>query len=886
MNDSSHRDSPLGRYVGPVREVFSGDPRLGMAYIPMGRKLLGYLKNTLGAGGVEVGTHRLLLPDGARLAAHVDGFNHILHIDVRDVVGGLERELGIFVETGWINLVNLSGGEVPLTYSFLYYGARQYAALAVEFPKWLDEIILVVNEQNQMVRWREGVVRSPHAPTHPHYPPHDYIESPGFQTFQWVDAEGRLYTEYTRTQACTPSPGYATGKLKLYLQALLGGIGNPDFVLDEKGKTDPRSVQVVAAVRDIMGSYWADINPSIAFNWDFSRGLYTTDNYRYWLLSIVDRSVVAQEVILPYRYALLRRKVAPILKDDATAFSEKVKLETYLLSGGLSFGAAVTVNENLLVDLVGTPLHEGWKFNYRGDEAQIVTKEIVWEEYGESYRIKQHVFRRYKITLTYLPNNPEHPFSATIALEEEEIGTPEEKCLRPFRKPQSSGHILEWEDWHEWLMGPTRGYAAWIEFDAPLYCWYCLNELGEESFVTVRAVVKWPEATQDTQALLGQYMSASGPMVSCGATSSRHCNDILFSDTVGAKRGYYIRVESGPTTAVLPELQTALEDYTVFSELIEGRLDTVKRGENHEYAPSHFGGYMDLGFPVGSLTCDGSLAAFPPEMAGGTGVDITSEYGTYESYRHIQEGGTSFGHILVFPYNDGASVYLQRNQLKDGLVSIYYLYAWSDGFTWDGTAHFTDGHTAHHKVELAYTLGGWSSAVSSAYPPQYSDPRFAIEHPANSGIVYYSYSGVWAELRDRRRFYFSSAKNSELVFDKTATCRGPQLYRNYHFTPVPVWPYPADGIDTEACFGKHAWYVEISQEYFWPWFDRIVALNESYQGDAMYLQQWGPFEDHIPMPEEPIFNATDSHYPVFSSTDGLFPSAMQRQFTSIFVGWA
>lgn len=890
MNDSSHRDSPLGRYVGPVREVFSGDPRLGAVYIPMGRKLLGYLKNTLGAGGIEVGTQRLALPDGARLAAHVDGVNHILHIDVRDVVSGFEKELAIFVETGWIPLENLSGGEAPLTFSPLYYGARQYAALALDFPQWLDEIILTLNEEGIVTHQRAGLVRSPHAPTLPNYPPESLIDSIGFQTFEQYDGEGRPDFVYTRMPACSPNPGYATGKLKLYLQALLGKIGNKKFVLDDPEKIDPWSVKISTVVKTIMGDYWAWVNAGLAFSWEYSRGLYTTPDYQYWLLTISGRALYAQRIILPYSHAVFRRARIKDLRDPVITVLEKEKIETYILSGGVEFGPMITVHESLLADVVGLPLHEGWKFNYTGSDAQIVTKEVIWEvnPINDVTTIKHHVFRRYHIQVAYHAESEEAPFTASIEKVEEVEATPEDKCLRPYRNPISSGHILEWEDWHEWLLGAPRGYLdGYIEYDAPLYVWYGRNIQGEESLVTVRHIVKWPDeelSPAEVEAAFNIYCGPTGPVVACGGGGSVQVQNIRFSDWVNAKRGYYLRVESGPTSGVHVDLLQSPADYHVFIELVDGRVDTVTKGTSSWRADAHFGGYMNLGFPYGALNCAGGLAALPPEMNGGLWVDVQGESGTYESLKYEYGATVRFGHTLVFPYNSGDSVYIQRDEFTDGTKHHYHFYAWISGFSWSGTAVFADGHTVSHEEHLRQPMSWTYSAVTAAYhAPVYGDSRFSIEYPA--GIFYDSFSGTWPEVIDHRKLYYASAKNSALVFDATATKKDTQIYRNYHFSPLPVWVYPPDGIDTADCFGKHAWYVEISLEQFWPWFDSLVALNESYHGDAFYLQQWGPFEDHVPMPYEPIYNTTDPHYPIFSSTDGL-PSADNRQFRSVFTGWA
>lgn len=887
MNDSSHQGALLGRYVGPVREVFAGDPQQCAQYVPLGRKLLGYLKNTLGAGGIEVGGHRLVLPNGVRVAARVDGCNHIVYIDVR-YESQFSREVSIWMETGWVNLENLSDHAVPLTHSFIYYGSRQYAALELEFPRWLDELVLVLNEQGAIVRMREGVVRSPHAPTHPNYPNQSYIESLGFQAFEYLNNFGNLRLAYTRTQACVPNPGYATGKLKLYLQALLGGIGNPAFVFDEKDKVDQRSSQVVAAIRTIMGNYWAEINPGIAFNWDFSRGLFTTDNYQYWIISIVNRGIYAQTVAIPWRNALFRHRMLGKLQSTTTSVLERSKIEAYILSASTEFGPVITVSDTILNPLIGSPLHEGWKFNYRGDEAQIVVKETVKELNTANgiLTIKSHIFRRYKLTFTYSETNKESPFSASFELIEEVESTPSNKCLRPFRKPQSVGHVLEWEDWKEWIIGPGAGYLfGEIEYDAPMYCWYCRNENGDESFITVRDVVKWPDSQlsiSEVRELYSQYSGPTGPVIVCAGGGYTQVNNVLFKDMVNALRGYYIRVESGNNTNIIEELKEANIQYYFYNELLDGRVEVVPKGVTSGYSPGDFGGYINFTFPSGQLQCDGSLASVPIEAVGGTGVNWTVHYGTVESLRLQREGTMLFSFVLVFPQNDGESVYIQKNELANAGDNLYYQFGGHSTLDWNGTAHFSDGHSVDFLADLRFYMAYQPNLSESFGNNRNFDPL-----ADKTEYSYRFYGGLWSVIEDHRRLYFASAHHSKLVFDETATQTTAKPFSTIlHWPTYLFYTDPPFGIETSLCFGKHEWYVIIDLIEFWPWFDALVAINESFNGDAIYLQQWGPFMDGVQMPYEPIYNTTDNHYPIFSSTDEFTPTAEMRQFHAVFVGWA
>lgn len=900
--DSSHQDELLGRYPGPAREVYWGNPTLCAPYVNVGRKLLGYLKNTLGNSGVEVGSKYVRMPDGTKIVAHVDGVNHVIHIDVRERRGGEQRDISVFVETGWVNLLNLANNEVPITYSFLYYGARQYAALATEFPKWLDEIVFTLDEDDVITHKREGLVRTPHAPTHANYPPQNYIESIGFQTYEDYDGEGHPDFAYTRTEACeTPNPGYCTGRLKLYVQALLGGIKNKKFIFDVKNKVDPWSAKVTEIVQAIMGSRWGYINAAIAFAWDYSRGLYVTDDYQYWLLSIIGTSVYAQQLMFSPAHAILRKSYLEVLQNPATSRLERSKIEAYILSGCVEFGPSILVAENILAPFqtdgdkggnIGDTVHEGWKFNYKGDEAQIVMDELTWKINPSTLinTINRHIFRRYKLAFSYTENS-EAPFTVTLSKIEEVTATPEDKCLRPVKWDISAGHSgqLEWQDWHELVLMAPRGYLdGWIEFDAPIYCWYMMNEAGEESLITVRNIVKWPDSTGDAAADYSSFINGLDvdSFYVCGVGSARVQN-LDFKDQVGAKRGYYLRVESGPGTGIHNDLLESVDYYEHAVHIIDARIDTVQRGVTTYRSEWTNGGYLNLGFPSGALTCDGTYATLPPEMVGGQHVDVTAPKGTYESLRYIIDttGSSSvyFGHTLIFPYNDGSSVYIQRDKKINGAAGITHLWGWVPSMDWSGVAVFSDGHTAEYSASLRWRNSVVTTGVSTAYIPAYPDLRFYVEYPA--GTLYASYGGTWVERRDSRKLYYASANNSELIFDETATNHTVQNYNMPH-NVAPPFTFPAEGVETDLCFGKHNWYVVNDLIEFDPWFEPTTPLLESYNGDAMTLQQWGPFEDRTVMPDQPIYHVTDPLYPLFESDDGFTPAAVLRQFYSTFIGWA
>ncbi len=906
---SSHQDALLGRYLGPAREVYWGNPTLCAPYVNVGRKLLGYLKNTLGNSGIEVGSKHVLMPDGTKIVAHVDGVNHIIHIDVRERHGGEQRDISVFVETGWVNLENLTNWWVyPFTFSFVYYGTRQYAALSTHFPRWLDEIVISLDEIGRSSSFREGVVRVPHAPTHEDYPPQSYIESIGFQNIEDNEFNPPQFTR-TRTAACSPSPGLATGRLKLYLQALLGGIGNKSYVLEKTGEVDSHSKTVSSIVRAIMGSGHHG-NADIAFDWNYSRGIYVTDEYEYWLLSILGTNVYSQKLIPNLGSSLLRRSYLKTLTDGPISFLEKGKVESYILAGCLEFGPSILVGSNTLAEFmtggnnggsIGETVNEGWKFNYRGDEAQIVMDELVWNLNEGTGLMTQdyHVFRRYKLSFSYTGDDNQ-PFSVSLEKQEEVNATPEQKCLRPHKFPvlEGLGAVVEWQDWHELILGQQRGYLhGIIEYDAPLDGWYTRTDSGEESYITIRIIKKFADTVLTSSQVLSQYNTFIAGLTddsfygcaSAGGSVSMRIEDYKFIDQIEAKDGFYVRVESGYHSPNIEEELLSPPQYFTYAVIIEdARIDVRPQSVHHSFAPSDYGGYLNLGFPSGQLACDGTYPSFPSNMVGGTGVSITTYLVNFESLLNSIGGPVTLSHTLVFPYGTGEGAYIQQRRYVNGARN--YVYRFSKGpWGWEGVAHFSDGSTASYIFEaraiLGYDIGPWwgSAGVSPSIPeyPEYNNPDIQINY---YGSIHRSYSGSWAEREDQRKLFYVSSCNSELLFDETAHNKDQQVYQVYAF--IDQFIYPAFGIDLDSCFGKHNWYVVNDTIEFHPWFDPFVGLIESYHGDAVTLQQWGPFEDGVAMPYQPIFHVTDNRYPLFDTTEDNGTYTMSRQFHSTFIGWA
>ncbi len=874
----------------PAIKRLQGDPKIAAEYLPIAQTILGDVINRTELGRIAQGAKHVRLSDGTEIRVIRNGDIRIIEVDVRkkkDVDG---RSIYVFLETGLVNLGNISSGALPTT-NLLYYGGEQYEALNTSLrPRWLDEIALILNQNDVLLSVTDGEVRAPHAVEDGSgYPPADHLHSIALQTFEYF-AGGIKTFEYTRTQACTPNPGYATGRLKLYLQAILGGVINNSFVLDEQGKTDPFSEEVSAIVSGIMGDYWQSVgNPNIAFNWDYSRGMYVSDDYEYWLLKIDGISLSAQKLYFPFESAILRRT---LLQNQSLTFIERTKIESYFLSRCVKFGPAIPINDGLLAGMAGSPLHEGWKFNYKGDEAQIVTMETI----SASGVISHHIFRRYKITLSFLGAKEDVPFSAALSTVEEVSATPFNKCLRPWRKPASFGHILEWEDWHEWRLGPTRGYPASMDFDAPMYCWYSITEDGESRLVVVRDKYSSPSTAYTNAQVDTQFNNYAGGMTTgsfyaCGPSASRRDQDVFFTNYIDSRNGYYLATDADPgEISIHEDLLESPEYYTYYHQAIDMRVDFGPTTTRYRTAMANFGGYNDLDYwPLSAKTCSGSdPQEIPDRMYGGIRVDIVEPSGAWESFMDHRRAVISFRHTLVFPYNSGDSVYIQRDEISnEGHRNVEYSYTRRPTH-WSGTAVFEDAHTEFYENEPLrwwmrgagigpYEGDGWVlSHVADS--PTYNDVRF--QQDAGGGQIYRAYEGNWDEEFDTKKLYYASAGNSELTFNETAIHTGAKRYAVTAFAP-PYVDYPAEGITPSDCFGEHKWEVEISPVEFYPWFDAMVALNESYRCIALTLKQWGLFENGVLMTYRPMYNVTDDTLPLID-----WDTWQEQMFASVFVGWA
>lgn len=894
---SSHKGALLGRYVGPARKVFFGNSELCSAYIPLGRVLLGYLKNTLGTSGIEVGAQHLQLPNGARISALVDGVNHIIRVDVREVIEG-ERLLTVFVESGWINLVNLSDDPNVLLTNYLHYDSRQQAALANPFPKWMDEIIIVLNEKDVVTGLREGEVR----------PSDGKIRSISYQTFQYEDAEGHTQYNTTRTRVY-PHTGLATGRFKLYLQAIQGSVKNKRFLLDSPTASDPWSNTVRETVTDLMGARWADTNVYLGFAWDFSHGIYVTDDYRYWLLTISGLSLIARPIKLSIPCALLRQSYRNVLDDPAVSFLEKSKIETYILSQSVLFGDPIVIDDDILARFltdgdtvtgdgsVGDTVHEGWKFNYKGNAAQIVMDEVVrrLNPGNGVMTISYHVFRRYKLTFTHQPNNEEMPFSVGLSLVEEVQATPNDKCLRPFKFPESviwnGVQVLEWQDWHEIRIGASRGYYQGTEeFDAPVYCFYTMDDNGAESFVTIRNIVKLPDGEVS---VIQQYLDFFAGVDShkfyvCGADKEKREQDVLFLDKLNSYHGYYVRVEEGDGATVLDELKQKQEWAEHCVLVRDARIKTITDWEHTYTAMRDFGGFINLQIYNGMEICDGGeIGSFvlPPLTSVGGDAGRWQKNGSWETYRHMlggygntQPATITYGHTLVFPYNDGSSVYIQRDKTLVG--AGWMLHGMQQSLNLEFSVWMYLDPSIYGEGVSIFRCIGANASFPMKYP-DFADPEHIIPWEQEELSGYNSgYNGQWVEVEAQVKFYYVSAHQSGLMFDETATWKQEQTFDDFEGVKF----YPEIGIDPWVghVFGKHEWYVVLDALDYFPWFVIPTHLLESANGDAYTLQQWGEFNNGVPMIHAPIYDVTDNELPLFNGTDRVEDKTMN----AVFVGWA
>lgn len=372
-----------------------------------------------------------------------------------------ECKPAVFLESGCVDVRGLFG-DTPDPAGKLYYSPRQTAQLPLEFP-WLDKIVEMPPEPEIQVRaYTEG------------------MDSVGINA---DTGDKQLYA--------AKGFGAATGKVQLLAQGALGS--------------------------DKANSLW-----SLGVDGKLSQtyALYTTADYRYYLLTVNASSITGQEVTLKKGGDRLREWLR-VPDNAATLDPEDLKrLEAYMLSSAQLDPATFPLLDDFTVE--GTPFWYGWHFNWKGTEACLVTNEPILA--GDPPVIVYHTARRYRLSVSET-GNPDQPLDATVTEAETGDWTPRvNEDLIWYPDPHQTGGMATFIP----ITGPSYPYPAMIDGDVPVYGFYDAGDALK--------MVRYKRTTS-SQAIDQAAFDAVKKTRACGGQTASDANE-QFETTVTA--GFYL----------------------------------------------------------------------------------------------------------------------------------------------------------------------------------------------------------------------------------------------------------------------------------------------------------------------------------------------------------
>lgn len=606
-------DTTSGRYLGPVRLRVTGDQDLWAPYVPLGRLLLGLLRNQITTGGRPRDQWVRDLPDGTRIIVGFDGTINSLTIVPGAVVPQPLLPLDLYMESGFIDARG-SVGEFDVRGLWYPTGKSESAPY-----------------QDRLLFSTEG------APD-------------GTFTGRYkVVEEGKSYAlpggkdDKRAVRARWVYPSKATGKLKLWTQALLGRAPLQD--LPEDGSQLPLNQRTLEAVLWLLSDQPASVREC--------GGLVTLPEYTYWFVRIRHTHVYVSPVSQDRPSEVVRQY---LLTQGRDASDEELEvLETYVLSG-----ADCTSRKEHLVftmsECRGEPIAYAWKFNKDGSQADMIAHELNVIEDNER-RPKSNQARHYRLSFAqnagFDPLLPITPGNSPLEVEF--------SILENVECTPRNGLDNTWvPDWIEYKMGyffwctSSGDFPEYIYTDAPIYCFYD----AEDRYIEVR------HELFDT----GYYPENSGPedtgAINDVLANTRTCD---WSVVEGMYKGYETILSGGLYI-------------TRNGEIVE---DARGSSGNGDMATAKVWGYLNGSTASGSyspgishwftpLLVHVCVPIDPALMEGQPGFSWI--YYGVAAYSHRSFGVFADSHdcAIVVPYFDSESVYI--GTMKTGWTNRTYYY--------------------------------------------------------------------------------------------------------------------------------------------------------------------------------------------------------------------
>lgn len=442
----------LVRYLGPARIEIEGNRQAGMAYIQMGRSVMGALVNDMTLGKYEVGCLQKTFPDGTTIIALRHYGQHTIRILTPEL---LEEEIveqfELFLESGYVDLrpLYINGIEGPKYPGKLHYTALLEEAYATTGPDRIAPVLFGRPTDSPWLDWlylsyENSAFSDASSLVNPYAPGRDSEAIP-------ANALGkRAVYHYAQ-------PTAATGKLKLYLQCLLGQRGDK--------LVNTQTTQMLA----MPGTYYG--------TW----GLYSAPSGAYFLVNLYSDRVW----FYPLSTSRLGRSLQALLESQAPAddFASRLKIEAYVLAetrfqppGESNLTGAIEngfvryfiSDDAIPSDATIETLAYGWKGSWDGSEWSIVVRQPIPD--GPGY--KWQWMRRYKLRIEEVIDTETNVrlLNPYLSLEEEGAWTPRvatDIVWTPLRIPVGP-EDMTWVQWQPSASIPV----TLLDGDVPVYCWY------------------------------------------------------------------------------------------------------------------------------------------------------------------------------------------------------------------------------------------------------------------------------------------------------------------------------------------------------------------------------------------------------------------------------
>lgn len=575
----------------------------------------------------------------------------------------------VYMDSGVVDLLSIAPGN-PLTALScpLYYGSVQQGYFAN--GKLLGKIV-------------PPSIAAPAPPAN---------ATPGLS---FTAARGDLVGKKEAAAKCPAS--MFTGKARLYAQALYGGdLRNWKWALNIPDGLSPRLVHDNGTVLHM------------------NCGVYRDEKYLHWLIAIHPDGIRITKLVRDKRVDML----VGLLGNPAMA-ADHDKIEAYILaysnpSDTMTFTLDVHVPETQM-------LGYGWKFNWRGDKADII-RHIEGSPLHESTHYRVTFSRDTALVVGNTPEQEAVRWSAVISV----VSGPH------YWHNSKYAQVISGPNWLfnvQSLFGTRYGGAS--AADVPVYCfyksdgslevfkYYASGGEGETKYMVASEPASWMRPVDWTSENLGDYTPFGTSGLSGGdgerrvrsyrpITTGFHCSDL---SSVDASQSYtFIRYSIGAKTYIS-----------------EGAVWSTNNVGHTAY--EHTCAAYDSGWSPYYVTADGVQ-----RYTSGTVIvnDLGSALGYasgswnnmavvgYDRYQYV--GGHEENHntLLLVPFHDAEAVYLWGNMNVAERATVTGGYCESTiqpgFFVWKETEYFLIDGVYSYYTYLAYAGGDGTHLASNGSP--------------------------------------------------------------------------------------------------------------------------------------------------------------------------